>query len=153
VRYDYVNPFVSSAREILEEVLSGRIEAGKIRLSPAPVSSRGVTAIVGVTGEGEGRVLFDMSRETALGIAGEMNDEPQGELSSLAKDSLSELASMMTGRAVSILNDRGHRLRVSPPTLIAGDNVTFSNTEMETMVVPLETSFGEVVVNVALATL
>jgi chemotaxis protein CheX len=153
VRYDYVNPFVSSAREILEEVLSGRIEAGKIRLSPAPVSSRGVTAIVGVTGEGEGRVLFDMSRETALGIAGEMNDEPQGDLSSLAKDSLSELASMMTGRAVSILNDRGHRLRVSPPTLIAGDNVTFSNTEMETMVVPLETSFGEVVVNVALATL
>jgi chemotaxis protein CheX len=153
VRYDYVNPFVSSAREILEEVLSGRIEAGKIRLSPTPMSSRGVTAIVGVTGEGEGRVLFDMTRETALAIAAEMNDEPQGELGVLAKDSLSELASMMTGRAVSILNDRGHRLRVSPPTLIAGDNVTISNTEMETLVVPLETSFGEVVVNVALATL
>lgn len=153
MRYDYVNPFVSSARQILEEVLSGRIEAGQIRLSPAPMSSRGVTAIVGVTGEGEGRVLFDMSRETALRIAAEMNDEPQGELGSLAKESLSELASMMTGRAVTILNDRGHRLRVSPPTLVAGDNVTISNIEMETLVVPLETSFGEVVVNVALATL
>jgi chemotaxis protein CheX len=153
VRYDYVNPFVSSAREILEEVLSGRIEAGKIRLSPAPVSSRGVTAIVGVTGEGEGRVLFDMTRETALAIARKMNEEPQDDLGSLAKDTLSELASIMTGRAVTILNDRGHRLRVSPPTLIAGDNVTISNTEMETMVVPLETSCGEVVVNIALATL
>ena len=31
MRYDFVNPFVSSAREILEEVLSGRIDAGKIR--------------------------------------------------------------------------------------------------------------------------
>lgn len=153
MRYDYVNPFVSSAREILEEVLSGRIEAGKIRLSPAPVSSRGVTAIVGVTGEGEGRVLFDMTIETALAIAAEMNDEPQNGLGPLAKDTLSELASIMTGRAITILNDRGHRLRVSPPTLIAGENVTISNTEMETMVVPLETSLGEVVVNVALATL
>jgi chemotaxis protein CheX len=153
VRYDYVQPFVSSAREILEEVLSGRIEAGKVRLSPAPVSSRGVTAIVGVTGEGEGRVLFDMSRETAIRIAAELNEEPQNDLGALAKDTLSELASMMTGRAVSLLNDRGHRLRVSPPTLIAGNNVEISNTELETMVVPLETSCGEVVVNVAMATL
>jgi chemotaxis protein CheX len=153
VRYDFVNPFVSSAREILEEVLSGRIQAGVIRLSPAPLSSRGVTAIVGVTGEGEGRVLFDMSRETALAIATEMNEEPRADFDELTKDTLSELASMMTGRAITILNDRGHRLRVSPPTLIAGDNVTFSNAELETMVVPLETSHGEVVVNVAMATL
>jgi chemotaxis protein CheX len=152
VRYDFVNPFVSSAREILEEVLAGRIDAGKIRLSPAPVSSRGVTAIVGVTGEGEGRVLFDMSRETALAIATEMNAEPQGQLSRLAQDTLSELASMMTGRAISVLNDRGHRLRVSPPTLVAGDNVTISNSEIETLVVPLSTSHGEVIVNVAMET-
>ncbi len=152
MRYDFVNPFVSSAREILEEVLSGRIDAGKIRLSPAPVSSRGVTAIVGVTGEGEGRVLFDMSRETALAIATEMNQESQNDLGVLAKDTLSELASMMTGRAITVLNDRGHNLRVSPPTLIAGDNVTISNSELETLVVPLSTSCGEVIVNVAMET-
>jgi chemotaxis protein CheX len=153
VRYDFVNPFVSSAREILEEVLAGRIAAGKIRLSPAPVSSRGVTAIVGVTGEGEGRVLFDMTRETALAIATEMNQEAQTDLGRLAKDTLSELASMMTGRAITRLNDRGHHLRVSPPTLIAGDNVTISNAELETLVVPLATSCGEVIVNVAMETL
>jgi chemotaxis protein CheX len=152
VRYDFVNPFVTSAREILEEVLAGRIDAGKIRLTPAPVSSRGVTAIVGVTGEGEGRVLFDMSRDTALAIATEMNEEPQTQLSRLAQDTLSELASMMTGRAISVLNDRGHRLRVSPPTLVAGDNVTISSSELETLVVPLSTSHGEVIVNVAMET-
>jgi chemotaxis protein CheX len=152
VRYDFVNPFVASAREILEEVLSGRIDAGKIRLSPAPISSLGVTAIVGVTGEGEGRVLFDMSRKTALAIASEMNAEPQTELGSLAQDTLTELASMMTGKAVTLLNDRGHHLRVSPPTLVAGDNVTISSAELETLVVPLSTSYGEVIVNVAMET-
>ena len=113
----------------------------------------GVTAIVGVTGEGEGRVLFEMSRQTALAIATEMNDEPQSELGSLAQDTLSELASMMTGRAISVLNDKGYSLRVSPPTLISGDNVTISTAELETMTVPLETTHGEGVVNVAMATI
>ena len=94
-----------------------------------------------------------MSRQTALALAGEMNDEPQDELSSLAQDTLSELASMMTGRAISLLNDKGYQLRVSPPTLIAGDNVTISTAELETMTVPLETTHGEVLVNVAMATL
>lgn len=152
MRYDYVQPFVTSAQEILEKVLSGGIAAGKVALSPAPTSFSGVTAIVGVTGEGDGRVLFGMARETALGIAGEMNNEPQEELGSLAKDTLSELASMMTGRAISVLNDNGHDFRVSPPTLVAGDDVSFENSGLEIMVVPLETTHGEVVVNVAMTT-
>lgn len=152
MRYDYVQPFVTSAQEILQQVLSGHINAGRVQLAPAPQAGNGVTAIVGVTGEGEGRVLFEMSRRTALGIAGEMNDEPGIELGPLARDTLSELASMMTGRAISLLNDQGYRLRVSPPTLVAGDNVTISTADLETMMVPLETSHGELVVNVAMAT-
>ena len=153
MRYDYVQPFASSARTILGEILSGSVNSGSVGLSPAPLWSHGVTAIVGVTGEGEGRVLYDMSRDTAIGIAAEMNFEECVELDSLAKDTLSELASMMTGRAISILNDKGHRLRVSPPTLVAGDNVTISNTDLETLVVPVSTRHGEVLVNVAMATL
>ena len=152
MRYDYVQPFVSSAQEILEQVLSGQIAAGKLRLSSTPKAGNGVTAIVGITGEGEGRVLFEMSQQTALAIVAEMNDEHQTELGSLVKDTLSELASMMTGRAISLLNDKGYKLRVTPPTLIAGDNVTISTAELETLTVPLETTHGEVVVNVAMAT-
>lgn len=152
MRYDYVQPFVTAAQDILQEVLSGPIAAGRVQLSPAPRAGNGVTAIVGVTGEGEGRVLFEMSRPTALGIAAEMNDETIVELGTLAKDTLSELASMMTGRAISLLNDQGYQLRVSPPTLVAGDNVTISTAELETMMVPLETSHGELIVNVAMAT-
>ena len=154
MRYDYVQPFVTSAREILEQVLLGSTAAGTVALSPSPPPATGVAAIVGVMGdESEGRVLYEMSRSTALAIATEMNDEQQTELGNLAKDTLSELASMMTGRAISVLNDQGHRLRVSPPTVITGDNITISNSELETMVVPLSTAHGEVIVNVAMATI
>jgi len=152
MRFAYVQPFVESARKILAEAVSGRIVAGDLRLSSAAVPSRGVTAIVGVTGEGEGRVIFDMDRETALRIASAMSGEPFDELDELAKDTLSELAGMMTGNAVSVLNDGGHCLRVSPPTLFAGENVSISGRALEALVVPLDTPFGEVAVNVAIAT-
>ena len=144
---------MDAAQDVLEQVLSGRIVAGDIRLSSAALASRGVTAIVGVTGEAEGRVLYDMGLDTALRIARAMNGEDApSEFDQLGKDTLSELAAMMTGRAISTLNDQGHRLHVTPPTLFAGLDVTISHSDLETLVVPLETSFGEVVVNVAVAT-
>ena len=108
--------------------------------------------IVGITGEAEGRVLFDMTPESAVRIAEAMNGETTSELNRLGQDTLAELASMIAGRAITILNDAGHQLQVSPPTLLIGDNVTISNFKLETLVVPLGTAYGDVVVNVAFTT-
>ena len=152
MRYVYIRPFVDSAQRVLEKVLSERAVPGEMRLCSTPVVSRGVTSIVGVTGEGEGRVLFDMSAETALAISSAMNGTRLAELNELARDTIAELAGMMTGTAISTLANEGHRLKVSPPTLIAGENVTISNLQLETLIVPIETPLGEVIVNVAIAT-
>jgi chemotaxis protein CheX len=152
VRYTYIRPFVDAAQTVLEQVLSERTRAGDLELASQSIVSRGVTTIVGVTGEAEGRVLLDMAPVSALGIAAKMNGGVISELDDLSRDTISELASMITGRAVSILNDAGHQLKVSPPTLLTGDNLTISNLKLETLVVPLHTSHGEVVVNVAIAT-
>jgi len=152
VRYDYVKPFVAAASKILEELLKGPVVAQEMRLCPSPVVSKGVTAIVGVTGETNGRVLFDMAPDTALRIAGFMNEEAAATLDRWTLDTLSELASMMTGRSVSTINDKGHWLSVSPPTLFEGAYSTASHSDLETLVFPLCTPFGEVLVNVAFAT-
>ncbi len=55
-------------------------------------------------------------------------------------------------RAISILNDSGNHLVISPPTLLESQNLIISNSELETLVVPLKTSMGVVVVNVAITT-
>ena len=152
MRYSYIRPFMEAARDILEQMLPGGVVTGDVCLAPPSIVSRGVVSIVGITGETQGRVLFDMAPEAALAIAGAMNGETLSELGSLGQDTLSELASMIAGRAVSILNDEGHRLKSSPPTLLMGERLTISNTELETLVVPVRTSCGEVVVNVAITT-
>lgn len=152
MRYAYIRPFVDAAQSVLEHLLASRIMAGDIALTASPTASRGVTAIVGVTGEGEGRVLFDMTPSVALELASALNGRSFQELDALAKDTLSELASMMTGRAISALNDQGHVFKISPPTLFAGEGFTISSAELETLVVPLEGTFGALIVNVALTT-
>jgi chemotaxis protein CheX len=143
---------VDAAQTVLEQVLSKEAAPGELTLASKSVVSRGVTSIVGVTGEANGSVLFDMSPVTAIAIAEEMNGESMSEFGDLGKDTMSELASMITGRAVSILNDAGHELKVSPPTLLMGDNMTISGLQLETLVVPLQTPLGDIVVNVAIAT-
>ena len=152
MRYSYVQPFVDAAQYILAEMLPDPVRPGEVRLASRSVASRGVVTIVGVTGEAEGRVLLDMAPETALGVAGAMNGASFAGLDQLGKDTLAELAGMIAGRAISILNDAGHQLKVSPPTLLVGDHLTISGSELEAMVVSLETSQGEVTVNVAIAT-
>jgi chemotaxis protein CheX len=143
---------VDAAQTVLEQVLSERTNAGEPQLSSKTVAGLGVATIVGITGEAEGRLLIDMSRDSALGIAAVMNGREWPELDSLGQDTLAELASMITGRAISTLNDAGHRLSVSPPTILIGENLIISGLDLETLVVPLQTSQGEVVVNIAVTT-
>ena len=59
MRYDYVRPFVTSAQHVLQQVLSGDVAAGRVRLSRAPSEGIGVTTIIGVSGEGDGQVSFE----------------------------------------------------------------------------------------------
>lgn len=152
MRYTYIRPFVDAAQTVLEQVLSTEASPGEPTLASKSVVSRGVTSIVGVTGEAHGRVLFDMSLASAMAVAEKMNGEPMSEFGDLGQDTLSELASMITGRAIPILNDAGHELKVSPPTLLMGDKMTISGLQLETLVVPLRTPLGDIVVNVAITT-
>ncbi len=148
---EQIHPFVDSVREVLGQVVGGPVQAGRLHLQPTPAPCRGVAAIVCLAGQVEGRVILDMDRETALRLAARMNGEPMATLTPLAQDTLAELASMMTGRAVTTLHDRGFRLQPTPPLLMVGENmtVTSSSPALEALVIPLTTGLGEVVVNVA----
>ena len=151
MQVEQIHPFVESAREVLSQVVGGPVAAGRLRLQPTPAPCRGVAAVVGLAGQVEGRVILDMDRETALRLAARMNGEPMPAFTALAQDTLAELASMMAGRAVTTLHDRGFRLEPAPPLLMVGDNmiVTSPGPALEALVIPLDTGLGEVMVNVA----
>ncbi len=149
MRVEYINPFVESAFSVLKEVLKTQIKRGELYLKATSQPVLGVAAIIGLTGDVEGRVLLDMSRETAHAIASAMNGEELESFDELARATIAELANMITGQAVTKLHEIGFNFDLSPPSLITGDNMVVTNAGVEALIVPLELSQGKLEINVA----
>lgn len=150
MRVEYINPFVEAAYNILTEVLGGEIRRGELYLKSTSMPVMGVAALVGLAGDVEGRVIFDMSLSTAMKIASKMNSEELGQFDDLAKATITELANLITAQAVTKLHDLGFRFDLTPPALFTGDNMEISDHEVEALIVPMETDQGKVEVNVAI---
>jgi chemotaxis protein CheX len=153
MRVEYINPFVEAAFSVLKEVLNSDVKRGEIYLKPTSMSIMGVAALVGLAGDVEGRVLFDMTKETALHVAGAMNGEEFKALDELGKATIQELANMITAQAVTKLHDLGFKFDLTPPALFTGENMEVSTNlgEVEALIVPMELGTnGKIEVNVAI---
>jgi chemotaxis protein CheX len=150
MRVEYINPFVEAAFNVLKEVLNSDVKRGDLYLKSTTMSIMGVAALVGLAGDVEGRVLFDMTKETALSIAGAMNGEQFTQLDELAKATITELANMITAQAVTKLHDLGFKFDLTPPALFSGENMEISNREVEALIVPMDLGTnGKIEINVA----
>jgi DNA-binding NarL/FixJ family response regulator len=113
-------------------------------------TSRGISVVMGIAGKYGGRMILDMSDETARRLA----------ISLLKKDSLKkdeivnivgEIANIISGNACSLLNKSNKLLglRVAPPTIVYGESIKISNSEIGSVSsVTADTAFGELYMNV-----
>ncbi|MBQ0039405.1 MAG: chemotaxis protein CheX [Treponema sp.] len=156
MRVEYINPFVETSYRVLKEVLEGaEVKRGDLYLKSTAMPVMGVAALVGLAGDVEGRVLFDMTFETALNIASKMNGEKMASFDDMAKATISELANIITGQAVTKLHELGFKFDLTPPALFAGENMEIAalggtSESVEALIVPLVTDCGKVEVNVAI---
>jgi chemotaxis protein CheX len=150
MRVEYINPFVEAAFSVLKEVLQSDVHRGELYLKSTSMPVMGVAAIVGLAGDVEGRVLFDMDKPTALKTASVMNGEELTEFDDLVKATITELANMITAQAVTKLHDLGFRFDLTPPAIFTGENMEVSDAEVEALIVPMETPGGKIEINVAI---
>lgn len=154
MRVEYINPFVESAYNILSEVLSAEISRGELYLKSTASPVLGVAAIIGLAGDVEGRVLLDMTRKTAIDVANamlaSMDMEGIKDLNDMGRATITELANMITGQAVTKLHDLGFKFDLTPPALVTGDNMEISDSNVEALIVPMQTPQGKIEINVAI---
>ncbi|MDR1362612.1 MAG: chemotaxis protein CheX [Spirochaetaceae bacterium] len=151
MRVEYINPFVEATFNVLREVLNVEVKRGDLYLKEASMQIMGVAALVGLAGDVEGRVLFDMTKDTALKVAGVMNDgEEFKSFNDMAKATITELANMITAQAVTKLHELGFKFDLTPPALFSGENMEISNTlNIEALIVPMDLGgIGKIEVNV-----
>lgn len=156
MRVEYINPFVETSYRVLKEVLGGAdVKRGELSLKSVAMPVMGVAALVGLAGDVEGRVLFDMSLETALNIASVMNGEKLTQFDDLVKATISELSNLITAQAVTKLHELGFRFDLTPPALFAGEKMEIaalsgSSQNVEALIVPLISDCGVIELNVAI---
>ncbi|MDR1218769.1 MAG: chemotaxis protein CheX [Treponema sp.] len=145
MRVEYINPFVEAAFSVLKDVLNLMeeevidVKRGDLYLKSSNMSIMGVAALVGLAGDVEGRVLFDMSKKTALFVASSMNGEEFIGIDDMVKATITELANMITAQAVTKLHDLGFKFDLTPPALFTGENMEISNNlDVEALIVPME---------------
>lgn len=147
---DYINPFVEATFEIMSEILNSPVKRGQLQLKKLGEGMKGVAVIIGVTGTVSGRIIFDMSEETALRLSEKLNEESFASFNDLARSTVSEIGNMVTARAVTKLSKEARSFNFSPPTLIVGANITvFESENSEALIIPIDTGYGIIEINIA----
>ena len=150
MKIEYINPFVDSAMQIIKESITPNIKRGQISLRQSIAPMLGVLAIVGITGDVTGRVLIDMDKQTALNIVAKMTGETVADFDGLAVGTITELANMISGKAVTRLHELGFKFDITPPSLIYGERIQLTDNRVESLVVPLELPEGKIEISVGI---
>ena len=92
-------------------------QIGNLTMEEEAYRRKGVAAMVWLSGDIEGRIIFDLDAQTAVQVASKFAGTELPETDSLVREAVCELANQVIGNAVATLNDQGFHFRVHPPVL------------------------------------
>jgi len=150
VKAEFVNPFVTSAFQVLQTETKSEVTKGNVTLQDSPLVSDEVTVLIGVVGRVQGLVLYGMSEKTAKGIVSAMTGETIAVFDNLAESAVAELGNVVTGLASGELEQAGYPCKIAPPSVVVGRGTSISTLAIKRLVIPLQTRLGDLTVHVAL---
>lgn len=147
---NYTAAFKEAIFNYLKRTLTGDIALEEIEShNESSRKSFGISVAVGIIGRHSGRFILDMSEDSAVEMTKLVSF---GEADSVddAVMFLSESANIISGNACSLLNgvNRSLGLRVSPPMVFHGNDLTVSIAGVESRSFAIKTDFGEIFMNV-----
>lgn len=144
IKVEHLNPFLLSAKQVLQQVCQIDVEVGPISKDDFYVNGEPLFIMLGITGEITGQVCVVMETETAKDIASRMMmGMPVDVIDDMAKSALSELGNMMMGNAATLLSNNNILIDITPPTLVFG-SALISSPEMAVIKVPLRYQGNEI---------
>src|SRR5262249_58443537 len=104
---------------------------------------KGVAALVLIKGDIEGRVILDVSPEVAVKVASVLAGSEMQASEQLVRETVCELANMVIGNSVTLLNDQGFHFKVFPPEVHMNEAGLAGTADTEALVICIETPCGD----------
>ncbi len=152
MKYEYIDPFVTMTMRVLDGAIRGAVRRGDIAVLRGERIKGDLAIQTRIAGDAEGDAILSMDTATALGVCALLTGEDITTMTPRSMDALMELANVITGNAVSALNDHGFDFTVSPPEMIARDGDMKQLPDVVSLQIPLLSECGDMTMSVFLGT-
>ncbi len=150
MRMELIQPFINAADAVFAESLQAPTKIVDLSMEEEAYRRKGVAALISIKGDIEGRVILDLSPEVALKVASCLAGEEIPESEQAVRETVCELANMVIGNSVTLLNDKGFHFKVFPPEIHMNETGLGGTTELKAWCFCLGLRVGEVFRNIAM---
>ena len=150
MRAEFINPFITAAREILKSEIKSEVQLGQLTMDQNIFQNNQAKVMISVTGQLEGIVFYGLSEETACNITAAMIGEPISQFNDMVNSAIGEMGNIISGRAGVIFEGMGYNSNISTPIVLMGSNANVSTLDLQPVLVPLVTDAGTIILWVSL---
>jgi len=150
MRMELIQPFINAADAVFAEALQGPTKIGDLVMEEEAYHRKGVAALIVIKGDIEGRIILDLAPDVALRVAAMLTGAEVVDSEQTVCETVCELANMVIGNSVTLLNDQGYRFKVFPPEIHMNDQGLAGSRDTEAMVLGIETTCGNIFLNIAM---
>lgn len=119
MKAEYINPFLESARIVIEQVIQIRPSTGQLGIKDVKFVENYVWIQIGMSGQMKGDIVFGLSEEVALKIiSAMMGGFTISEIDEIGSSAISELGNMISGNASTMLYNQGVKVDITPPRVL-----------------------------------
>ena len=150
MKMELIQPFINAADAVFAEALQGPTSIGDLEMEEAAYRRKGVAALIVIKGDIEGRIILDLAPEVAMKVATILTGADVADNEQTVRETVCELANMVIGNSVTLLNDQGYKFKVFPPEIHVNDEGLACTRDTEAMVLAIETTCGNIYLNIAM---
>jgi chemotaxis protein CheX len=147
---ELIQPFINAADAVFAESLQGPTRIGDLSMEQGAYRRKGIAALITIKGDIEGRIILDLAPDVASRVASILTGCQVTEDDQIIRETVCELANMVIGNSVTLLNDQGYTFKVFPPEVHTSDEGLAGSADTEAMVLAIETSCGSIFLNIAM---
>ncbi|MDA8235796.1 MAG: chemotaxis protein CheX [Clostridia bacterium] len=150
MRAEFINPFITAAREVLKSEIRSEVQLGQLTMEQSAFQNTEVKVMISLTGELEGIVFYGLDKDTACNITSAMIGEKVSQFDDMVNSAIGEMGNVICGRAGGIFEKVGYNTNISTPIVLIGQNAGITTFNLQPILVSLVTDAGTIVLWVSL---
>ncbi len=150
MRMELIQPFINAADAVFAESLQAPTKIVDLEMDQESYRRKGVAALIAIKGDIEGRVILDLSPEVAMKVATILAGTEMEASDQVVRETVCEMANMVIGNSVTLLNDQGFHFKVFPPEIHMDETGLAGSADTEALVICIETPCGNIYLNIAM---